>query len=53
MMGYGKRVLVVDDEESIGRLLVEHLELHYFAAVAAADGLRALREHSTNVISTR
>jgi two-component system chemotaxis response regulator CheY len=44
MMGYGKRVLVVDDEESIGRLLVEHLELHYFAAVAAADGLRALRE---------
>ena len=44
MMGYGKRVLVVDDEESVGRLLVGQLELHYFAAVAAADGLRALRE---------
>ncbi|MDI3464853.1 MAG: hypothetical protein OJF50_003674 [Nitrospira sp.] len=44
MMGYGKRVLVADDEESVGRLLVEQLELHYFAAVVAADGLRALRE---------
>lgn len=44
MIGYGKRVLVVDDEESVGRLLVGQLELHYFAAVAATDGLRALRE---------
>lgn len=44
MMGYGKRVLVADDEESVGRLLVGQLELHYFAAVAVADGLQALRE---------
>ena len=43
MMGYGKRVLVADDEESVGRLLVGQLELHYFAAVVVADGLRALR----------
>ncbi len=44
MMAYGKRVLVVDDEEQIGHLLVESLEMHYFAAVAVADGLQALRE---------
>lgn len=43
-MGYGKRVLVADDEESIGHLLVGQLELHYFAAVAVADGLQALKE---------
>ncbi|MBS0181504.1 MAG: response regulator [Nitrospira sp.] len=42
MMGYGKRVLVVDDEKQVGRLLVRHLELHYFAAVAVANGLQAL-----------
>jgi DNA-binding NtrC family response regulator len=44
MMAYGKRVLVVDDEEQIGHLLVEYLEMHYIAAVAVADGLQALRE---------
>ncbi len=44
MTGYGKRVLVVDDEEQVGRLLMEQLELHHFAAVAVADGLQALRE---------
>ena len=44
MKGYGKRVLVVDDEESVGHLLVGQLESHYFAAVAVADGLQALRE---------
>lgn len=44
MMAYGKRVLVVDDEEHIGHLLVEYLEMHCFAAVAVADGLQALRE---------
>lgn len=44
MMTYGKRVLVVDDEEHIGHLLVGCLEMHYFAAVAVADGRQALRE---------
>ena len=44
MMAYGKRVLVVDDEEQRGHLLVEYLERHYCAAVAVADGLQALRE---------
>jgi CheY-like chemotaxis protein len=44
MLAYGKRVLVVDDEEPIGHLLVEYLEMHYVAAVAVADGLQALRE---------
>ncbi len=44
MVGYGKRLLVVDDEERIGSPLVGRLELHYFAVVAVADGLQALRE---------
>lgn len=44
MMGYGKRVLVVDDEEQIGHVLVEYLEMHHFAVVAVADGLQALKE---------
>lgn len=44
MIGYGKRLLVVDDEELAGRLLVEQLELRYFAVVTVADGLQALRE---------
>ena len=44
MMAYGKRVLVVDDEEQIGNVLVEYLEMPHFAAVAVADGLQALRE---------
>lgn len=44
MTAYGKRVLVVDDEEQIGQLLVEYLEMHYVAAVAVADGLQALKE---------
>lgn len=44
MIGYGKRLLVVDDEELAGRLLVRQLELHYFAVVAVVDGLQALRE---------
>ncbi len=43
-MGYGKRVLVVDDEAMVRRLLIEQLELHRFVVVAVADGLRALRE---------
>lgn len=44
MMTYGKRVVVVDDEEPIGHLLAEYLERHYFATVAVADGRQALRE---------
>lgn len=44
MKGYGKRLLVVDNEELAGRLLVEQLELYYFAVVAVADGLQALTE---------
>ncbi|NGZ10194.1 MAG: response regulator [Nitrospira sp. LK70] len=44
MMGYGKRLLVVGDEERGGCPLVGQLELHYFTVVAVADGLQALRE---------
>lgn len=44
MIGYGKRLLVVGNEERVVRLLVRQLELHYFAVVAIAEGLQALRE---------
>lgn len=44
MIGYGKRVLVVDDEEPVRHLLTEQLEEHEFVVVAVADGLRALTE---------
>jgi DNA-binding NtrC family response regulator len=44
IMAYGKRILIVDDEEQIGHLLAEYLERHHFATVAVADGLQALRE---------
>jgi CheY-like chemotaxis protein len=43
MIGHGKRVLVVDDDQDIGCFLVELLESHHFAAVAVADGLEAVR----------
>jgi two-component system nitrogen regulation response regulator GlnG len=44
MMGYSTRVLVVDDDEWVGQLIVEHLEAQHFSAVAVTDGLQALRE---------
>ncbi|UVT21644.1 MAG: response regulator [Nitrospira sp.] len=44
MSGYGRRVLIVDDEEAVRRLLLEQLEPHRFVVVAVADGLRAWRE---------
>ncbi len=44
MSGYGRRVLVVDDEEAMRRLLLEQLEPHRFVVVTVADGLRAWRE---------
>jgi DNA-binding NtrC family response regulator len=44
MMGYGKRVLVVDNEEMVRHLLTEQLEQHEFVVVAVADGLKALGE---------
>lgn len=43
MSGYSRCVLVVEDEETVRRQLIEQLELHHFTAVAAADGLQALR----------
>jgi CheY-like chemotaxis protein len=43
-VGYGKRVLVVDDEETLRNLLVEQLQQYEFVVVAVADGLKALAE---------
>lgn len=44
MIGYGKRVLVVDDEKTMRLLLVEQLEQHGFVVVQAGDGRQALSE---------
>jgi DNA-binding response OmpR family regulator len=44
MIGYGKRVLVVDDMETMRLLLTEVLEQQGFTVVQACDGLQALCE---------
>jgi DNA-binding NtrC family response regulator len=44
MIGSGKRVLIVDEEELMGHLLAEHLESHRFLVVAVTDGLQAFKE---------
>ena len=44
MIGYGKRVLVIGDEEFVDSFLIGELDLHHFVVVAVADGLQALRE---------
>jgi len=44
MIGYGKRVLVVDDTETIRLLLAGMLERHGFTVVQACDGRQALNE---------
>ena len=36
-------VLVVDDEETVRRLIIEYLEQHSITVVAVEDGLQALR----------
>jgi hypothetical protein len=42
MIGYGKRVLVIGDEEFVDSFLIDELDLHHFVVVAVADGLRGL-----------
>lgn len=44
MIGYGKRVLVVDDEAALRELLTVQLEPHGFLIVQAGDGHEALYE---------
>ncbi|MGE3977387.1 MAG: response regulator [Nitrospira sp.] len=44
MIGYGKRVLVVGDEEFVDSFLIGELDLHYFVVATVADGLQALSE---------
>ena len=44
MIGYGKRVLVIGDEEFVDSFLIGELDLHHFVVVAVADGLRVLSE---------
>lgn len=44
MDGYGKRVLVADDEESVRRLVAVVLEQAGYIVHAAVDGLEALAE---------
>lgn len=44
MIGYGKRVLVVDEMETMRRLLAEVLEQQGFTVVRASDGMQALCE---------
>jgi DNA-binding response OmpR family regulator len=44
MIGYDKRVLVVDNEKAIRELLAAQLEQHEFLVVQAGDGLEALSE---------
>ena len=44
MIGYGKRVLVVDEMETMRRLLAEVLEQQGFTVVQASDGIQALCE---------
>jgi CheY-like chemotaxis protein len=44
MIGYGKRVLVVDDTDMMRLLLAEVLGQEGFAVVQVCDGVQALRE---------
>lgn len=44
MTGYGKQVLIADDEELIGRFFAEYLTARQFAVTVVTDGLQALRE---------
>lgn len=44
MIGYGKRVWVVDDEAAMRQALTEQLEWHGFLVVQAEDSRQALRE---------
>ncbi|MBS0181986.1 MAG: response regulator [Nitrospira sp.] len=44
MIGYGKRVLVVGDEEFVDSFLIGELDLHCFVVATVADGLQALNE---------
>lgn len=43
MLEYGKRVLIVDNEETVRRFLIEQLIPHRLIVLAVADGLQALR----------
>ncbi len=44
MIGYGKRVLVVNDDQGEREEIVQVLEQAGFSVVQACDGLQALRE---------
>lgn len=44
MEGYGKRVLIADDEESVRRLVAVVLEQAGYIVHAAVDGVQALAE---------
>lgn len=44
MIGFGKRVLVVNEMETMRRLLAEVLEQQGFTVVQASDGVQALCE---------
>ncbi len=44
MEGYGKRVLIADDEESVRRLVAVVLEQAGYIVYAAVDGVEALGE---------
>lgn len=44
MQGYGKRVLIADDEEEVRRLVASVLEQAGYAVHGAADGVNALAE---------
>ncbi len=44
MIGYGKRVLVVGDEEFVDSFLIGELDLHHFVVATVADGLQVLSE---------
>ena len=46
MIGYGKRILVVDDEETMRLLITEQLVQQGFLVVQASDGRQALNELS-------
>ena len=44
MIGYGKRILVVDDRETMRLLITEQLVQQGFLVVQASDGRQALNE---------
>lgn len=44
MTGYGKRVLLADDEETVRKLLTVQLEQWGFLVIQACDGRQALSE---------